>query len=126
MAKRTEAKLGDLELQILNILWKNGPLSVREVLEELPEEPRQLYNTVLTMMRIMHEKGYLDRKEEGRAHIYQARLREKNVKDGLLRSLINSAFRGSYEALLVHILQEEKISREELDRVRELIKKKSG
>jgi len=123
MRKRTEPKLGDLELQILNILWKRGPCSVRDVVEALPAEHKQLYTSVLTMMRIMHEKGYLDRREKGRAHIYSACLKEKNVKDGLLRNLINSAFRGSYESLLVHLLSEKKISRKELARIQQLIEK---
>ena len=79
MRRRAQPKLGDLELHILNLLWEHGPSTVREVLEALPVEPRPAYTTVLTMMRLMHEKGYLDRREQGRAHIYQTRLREQRV-----------------------------------------------
>ena len=99
MRRRTQPKLGDLELRILNVLWERGPSTVREVLEALPVEPRPAYTTVLTMMRLMHEKGYLDRRERGRAHVYQPRLRERRVKRGLLRDLIATGFRGSPEAL---------------------------
>jgi len=121
MRRRTERKLGDLELQILNVLWDRGPSTVRDVLETLAVEPRPAYTTVLTMMRLMHEKGYLDRREQGRAHVYQARLRERRVKRGLLRDLIDGAFRGSPEALLVRLLEDQSLSPEELDRIRRLI-----
>ncbi|UCC68804.1 MAG: BlaI/MecI/CopY family transcriptional regulator [Armatimonadota bacterium] len=124
MRRRTERKLGDLELQILNVLWEAGPSTVRQVLEALPVEPKPAYTTVLTMMRLMHEKGYLDRRARGRAHVYQTRLRERHVKRGLLREMIDGAFRGSAEALLVRLLEDEKLSREELDRVRRLIAEK--
>jgi len=121
MRKRAQPRLGDLELQILNILWARGPSTVREVLEALSTEPRPVYTTVLTMMRLMQEKGYLDRRERGRAHVYFPRLREQRVKRGLLRNLIATAFRGSPEALLVRLLEDERLSREELDRIKQLI-----
>ena len=124
MRRQPGRKLGELELRILNILWQRGPSTVREVLEEVPAEPRPAYTTVLTMMRLMHEKGYLDRREQGRAHIYQARLRERRVKRSLLRDLIDGAFRGSAEALVVRLLEDEDLSREELRRVRRLIEEK--
>jgi len=124
MRRQPGRKLGELELRILNILWQRGPSTVREVLDEVPAEPRPAYTTVLTMMRLMHEKGYLDRREQGRAHIYQARLRERRVKRSLLRDLIDGAFRGSAEALVVRLLEDEDLSREELRRVRRLIEEK--
>jgi predicted transcriptional regulator len=105
-------------------MWRRGPSTVREVLEALAVQPRPAYTTVLTMMRLMHEKGYLDRRERGRAHVYQARLREHRVKRGLLRNLIDTAFRGSPEALLVRLIEDEKLTAEELRRVKALLAKK--
>ena len=121
MRRRSARRLGDLELQILNVLWERGPSTVREVLESLPTQPRPAYTTVLTMMRLMHEKGYLDRRERGRAHVYQARLREQRVKRGLLRDLVEGAFRGSAEAVVIRLLEDEDLSREDLDRIKKLI-----
>jgi len=121
MRRRSARRLGDLELQILNVLWERGPSTVREVLESLPTQLRPAYTTVLTMMRLMHEKGYLDRRERGRAHVYQARLREQRVKRGLLRDLVEGAFRGSTEAVVVRLLEDENLSREDLDRIKKLI-----
>jgi len=121
MPPRNQPRLGDLELHIMNALWERGPSTVREVLEALPLRPRPAYTTVLTMMRIMQDKGYLTRSEKARAHVYQARLSEQPIKRGLLRKLVHGVFRGSTEAVLVGLLREEKLSREELGRVRELI-----
>jgi BlaI family penicillinase repressor len=126
MRRRRQPKLGDLELEILNVLWARGPSTVREVLDALPRRPRPAYTTILTMLRLMHEKGYLDRDERGKAHVYSARLREANVKRGLLRGLLDRAFGGSAEALLVRLLQDERLSREELDRVKRLIEEKEA
>ena len=121
MRRRVERKLGDLELQILNVLWAEGPSTVRDVLEALEVEPRPAYTTVLTMMRLMHEKGYLDRRERGRAHVYQAKLREKPTKRGLLETLIDTAFQGSAEAVMVRLIEDERLSPEEIERVKKLI-----
>jgi predicted transcriptional regulator len=117
-------RFGDLELQILNVLWDRGPSTVREVLEALPVKPRPAYTTVLTMMRLMHEKDYLDRRQRGRAHIYQAKLREGPTKRSLLRQLVGTAFRGSAEAAMVGLLQDEALSERELARIRRLIDEK--
>ena len=125
MRIRSTKRLGELELQILNVLWERGPSAVRDVLDALPA-PKPIYTTVLTMMRLMQEKGYLDRKERGRAHVYTARLREQPVKRGLLRDLIEGAFGGSAEALLVRLLEDEKLSVEELRKIRQLVAEKEA
>ena len=121
MGKRSGRKLGNLELRILNVLWESGQSTVRDVLETLQVKPRPAYTTVLTIMRLMHEKGYLTRKERGRAHVYQARLREQSVKQGILRDLRDSVFRGSAQALMVRLLEDEQLSAEDLAQVKELI-----
>ncbi len=121
MAKGTQPSFGELELEILNVLWEQGPATVREVLEHLRPGKKPVYTTVLTVMRLMHEKGYLTRKEQGRAHVYQAKLREDSIKRGLLRGLIEAAFRGSKEALLVRLFQDEGVTEQELRRVRAVL-----
>jgi len=124
MRKRRQPKYGDLELRILSILWERGPSTVREVLDVLPGNPRPAYTTILTMLRLMHEKGYLARDERGKAHRYSARLKERSVKQGLLRGLLESAFGGSPEALLVRLFADERLSPEELARIKRLIEEK--
>jgi BlaI family penicillinase repressor len=124
MRKQPERKLGSLELQILNVLWERGPSTVRQVLEQLVVEPSPSYMTVLIMMRLMHEKGYLDRDERDRAHIYRARMQERSVKRGLVRDFVRDAFRGSPEALVVRLLDDPALTDEELDRIREILDEK--
>jgi predicted transcriptional regulator len=127
MARRRDGRrLGEMELRIMNVLWERGPSTVRQMLEALPTRPRPAYTTVLTMMRLMHEKGYLGRREQGRAHVYQARLREAPTKRSLLRQLVDGAFRGSAEALVVGLLDDEKLSAKELARIKKLIEEKKG
>jgi BlaI family penicillinase repressor len=121
MRGREPRELGRLELRLLNLLWESGPATVREVLEALPNRDRPAYTTILTTMRVMHEKGYLDREERGKAHVYRARLHEHRVKRGLLQGLIDGAFRGSAEALLVRLLEDELLSPEELARASRVI-----
>ena len=124
MRRREQPRIGDLELRILNVLWERGPSTVREVLEALPPQPRQAYTTILTMLRYMHEKGFVDRDERGKAHLYRARLKERPVKRGLLRGLVAVAFRGSAEAVIARLLEDEKLTPDELARVKELIETK--
>ena len=124
MRKQPERKLGSLELQILNVLWERGPSTVRQVLQQLEVQPSPSYMTVLIMMRLMHEKGYLDRDERDRAHIYRARVQERSVKRGLVRDFVRDAFRGSPEALVVRLLDDPTLTDEELDRIREILDEK--
>jgi predicted transcriptional regulator len=124
MRRGLPRKFGELELQILNVLWERGPSRVREVLDALLVRPRPAYTTVLTMMRLMHEKGYLDRRQQGRAHVYHAKLREGPTKRSLLRQLVGTAFRGSAEAAVVGLLEDEALSGGELARIKKLIDQK--
>lgn len=124
MRKQPERKLGSLELQILNVLWERGPSTVRQVLEQLEVEPSPSYMTVLIMMRLMYEKGYLDRDERDRAHIYRACMQERSVKRGLVQDFVRDAFRGSPEALVVRLLDDPTLTDEELDRIREILDEK--
>ena len=121
MRKRERPRLGDLEMHIMNVLWERGPSTVREVLEGLTTQPPPAYTTVLTMLRVMQEKGFVQRDESGRAHVYSAAVQERPVKRRLLRDLVHTAFRGSPEALLMHLLGDERLSEEELSRLQDLI-----
>ncbi len=125
MRKREKPRLGDLEMQIMNVLWERGPSTVREVLEALTTEPAPAYTTVLTMLRVMQEKGFVGRDETGRAHVYAAAVQERQVKRNLLRELVRTTFRGSPEALLMRLLEDEKLTGDELARIQELIERKS-
>src|SRR6476619_5501904 len=83
------------ELEILAVLWELGPTSVRDVFERLSKKKRTTYTTVLKFMQIMNEKGLVKRDEKSRAHIYRAAIAQEHTQKGLVKDLLDKAFRGS-------------------------------
>lgn len=113
----------DAELEVLQVLWKYGPSSVRFVNERLSENREVVYTTTLKMMQVMTEKDYLRRDTSRRTHIYEALLREEEIRESLLEKLMDTAFRGSPLQLVVQALGHEKTSPEDLQRIKEIIQK---
>lgn len=111
----------DAELRILNVLWSQGPSTVRDVMGHLDTD--QEYTTVLKHLQIMHDKGLVSRDESGRAHVYSATREEADTQRLLVEDLLNRAFSGSAEALVMRALSSEEVSQEELDEIRNLIDK---
>ena len=74
MPRKKSSTLTDVELRLMNVLWEIGPSTVGEVQKALPKKDRVAYTTVLTMLRILEEKGYLDHKQRGRAFVYRDNL----------------------------------------------------
>ena len=116
--KPTEA-----ELEVLMVLWKEGPSTVRTVFEKV-HEPRKIgYTTTLKILQIMHEKGLVERDESARTHIYTAAAKEQDMQKALLSDFLKSAFSGSTSKLVMQALGNHKTSSEELQRIKDLIKK---
>ncbi|MBB1287195.1 BlaI/MecI/CopY family transcriptional regulator [Flavisolibacter sp. BT320] len=111
------------ELEILQILWKNGTATVRDVHEELAQLKEVGYTTTLKLMQIMHEKGLVKRDESMRTHIYQAAVNKEKTQKHLLTKMIDSLFGGSSTQLVLQALGsgEQKVSAEELDEIQKLI-----
>jgi Predicted transcriptional regulator len=109
----------DAELKILNVLWSQGSSTVRDVMAHLDTD--QEYTTVLKHLQIMHEKGLVSRDESGRAHVYSATRDEADTQRLLVEDLLDRAFSGSAESLVMRALSSEEISKEELDKIRDLI-----
>ena len=109
------------ELEILRILWKLGPSTVRRVNEEMNRKKEVGYTTTLKFMQIMYEKGYLSRTRDGRTHIYEAALSEKDSRQQLLDRLLDTAFQGSALKLVMQALGSRKSSPEELDEIRRFL-----
>jgi predicted transcriptional regulator len=116
----------ELELEILKILWKKGPLAVREVREELAEGPAQrplAHTSVITMLNIMVRKRYLRRTRQGKAYIFQPRVREEDVTRGMLHDLVDRLFEGSAAAAMLKLLETSDIDQQELEKLRQLIQR---
>ncbi len=113
----------DAELEILQVIWLHGPVSVRFVNDELNRNKMVGYTTTLKLMQIMTEKGLLKRSEEGRKHIYNVVLKEKETKNLLLDKFVKTAFGGSAMDLVMQALGNHKTTPDELEELKALIDK---
>jgi predicted transcriptional regulator len=111
----------DSELEILQVLWQQGPCTVRQVNERLAENREVGYTTTLKLMQIMYEKGLLTRLEEARSHVYEANVSEEETQSTLLERFVDTAFRGSASKLVMHALGNHKSTPAELDEIRKLL-----
>lgn len=109
------------ELEILRILWKRGPLTVRDVHDELKHERDVGYTTVLKIMQVMAEKKIVTRDESERSHVYKPAVEEKSVKRRLVSELLDKAFDGSAAQLVMHALSDKRASDEDLKKIRKLL-----
>lgn len=115
------------ELDILAVLWRRGPVTVREVHDELNKASG--YTTTQKQMQLMLEKGLLTRTERYGVHIYEAGLPREQTQTQILDDLLNRAFGGSSSALVMRALSTKPASLEELDQIHNMIeaaKRKKG
>lgn len=118
----TKYKPTSAELSLLNVLWKIGPATVRQVHEAISEQQKTGYTTVLKILQIMHEKRLVLRDESNRAHVYAPAFSEVQTQKSLLKDLVSRAFGGSTYQLVMRAIGEE-TSREEIDDIRQLLDK---
>lgn len=110
------------ELEILQVLWKNGPSTVRFVNDYLNEQKRAVqYTSTLKLMQIMNEKEMLIRDASSMKHIYSAAIEENQTKTVLLDKFIDTMFNGSSTNLMMQLLGNKKTSQEELDAIRAML-----
>jgi BlaI family penicillinase repressor len=114
------------ELEILRVLWRRGPCTVRDVQEELRAERGTGYTTVLKLLQIMMEKGLVAREETGRAHIYQANQSEDQAQKQMVGDLLDRLFGGAAQQLVMHALTSRRATSEELAEIRKLLDKLEG
>ncbi|OQP39887.1 transcriptional regulator [Niastella yeongjuensis] len=121
MATTKTIKPTESELEILQILWKKGNASVREVHEELLATKEAGYTTTLKLMQIMHEKGLVKRDDSSKTHIYQAAVSKEKTQKHLLNKMIDSLFGGSPGELVMQALGNHKASAEELEEIQKIL-----
>lgn len=112
------------ELDIMQVLWKKGPCAVAQVLEEIEDDIA--YNTVLTMLKVLEEKGHVSRSTEGKAHRYTAKVPREVAGDSALRRVTSRLFSGSPEALLLNLVKQPGITEDEVRRMRDLLNRQLG
>lgn len=111
--------LTDRESDIMQVLWEQGPCRVSDVRRNLGDP--LAHNTVLTMLGILEEKGFVRREADGRGHRYFARVPEKAARQSAVRHLVRKFFRGSSELLFTHLVSEQKLSPAQVRRLRQLL-----
>ena len=120
-ARRELPRPTDAELAILRVLWEHGPCTVRRVQEVLSAQRPTGYTTALKLMQIMTDKGLLERDESARTHVYRPCVSAEETQQTLVRDLLDRAFAGAADQLVMRVLDARKVSPEELARIRELL-----
>lgn len=123
MARKKSPSLTDAELRLMNVIWEKGSATVAEVAQALPANLDLAYNTVLTTLRILEDKGYLrhEKPVDGRAFVYQAVVDREEASRSAVRYLMSRFFRNSPELLVQNLLDDEDLSEKELGRIRKLL-----
>lgn len=115
MARNKSTQLTDGEQSIMEVLWKNGEASVRDITYALSKEKQTAYTTVQTLCKILAEKGYADFRKEGKAFIYVPKITQKEARQSALTTMLNKFFGGSPEVLAQHLMQETDIELNDLE-----------
>ena len=121
--RRRSTTLTELELEIMKIVWERDSTTVRDVYETLLERRKVAYTTVMTMMKILEQKKYLKKTQTDRAYVYRPTQPKGQVIGAMVREFVNRVFNGSAQPLLVHLVEEHKLTREELDEIARLRRK---
>jgi len=123
MPPRQSATLTEAELRIMDVLWQKGPVTVQQVLDWLPEKPALAYNSVLTTIRILEKKGYVEHEKDGRAHIYAPIIDRKEATRTEIRHLAGRFFKSSEDLLMLSLLEDRGLDASELKRLREMLER---
>src|SRR5919199_3142354 len=107
-------RLTERELDVMAVLWDAGPSTAAEVREQLADD--LAYNTVLTVLRILEDKGYVGHTEDGRAHRYHPLVNRAAAGASALDRVVDKLFGGSAELLLTHLVRDPKLDPEQIRR----------
>jgi predicted transcriptional regulator len=113
--------LTEAELRLMKILWRRGESAVTDLVADLPDGEALAYNSVLTTIRILEQKGYVEHRQEGRAFVYRPSIAEQEASRSEVRHILNRFFGNSRERLLLSLLGDEEVSAEELQRLKDAI-----
>lgn len=121
MPPTKSAILTEAELRLMNVLWEKGPATVQQILEALPKKPALAYNSVLTTIRVLEKKSYVEHAKDGRAHVYVPLIGKQEASRSEIKHLVQRFFGSSQDALVLNILEERQVDQGELDRLRRLL-----
>lgn len=124
-AGRKKQLLTEKETELMNLLWERGPLFVREMVDLYPD-PKPHFNTVATTIRILESKGYVDHEVLGGSHRFRAVVDRSKFRSKSLGDVVRNFFGNSYRVAISSLIEEEKISVDEVREILELIEKKNS
>lgn len=122
--KVENAKPSELELQVLSVLWDNGPCTVRVVMELLPDGKERAYTSVLSVMQVMEKKGLLRHRHQGNSYVYEPRKSREAVLTPFMKRMVSNIFGGSRVNLVQSLLGSGKLSDEEVSELQQLLSQK--
>jgi predicted transcriptional regulator len=119
--KKPHTTLTPQELGIMKVVWRKEQATVRDVYEALQESRPVAYTTVMTMMRILQEKGFLTKVAEDKAHVYAPTQPRQQVLGSMVRDFVDRVFDGASEGLLLHLAKDNKLTAKQKKLLSELI-----
>ncbi|MBV9648240.1 MAG: BlaI/MecI/CopY family transcriptional regulator [Candidatus Eremiobacteraeota bacterium] len=120
MARKKSPTLTEAEYRLMDILWSKGPRTVGEVVDAVGEPPLA-YNTVLTTLQILEQKGYVRHKASGRAFIYRPAIEREDAQRDVVQHVVSRFFNNSPGELVLNLIESEQVDASELDRLRDII-----
>ncbi len=121
MARKSSTTLTDGELRLMRVIWKRGASTVQDVVDALPSETPLAYSTVLTMLRILERKGYLQHETKGRAFVYESVVDKSTARKGALHHLMQRFFDDSPELLAMNLMENTELNLDDLARLKALL-----
>ena len=121
MARKKLSSLTDLEIDIMNVVWRLERATVRQIVDSLRNQRPLAYTTVQTVLSILTQKGVVRYTREGRAYVYTAILKPEGVRKETVRAVVDKLFAGSPQSLVLHLIESEALTAEEADSLRKLL-----
>jgi BlaI family penicillinase repressor len=118
-----EIKPTESELEILQVIWKRGQCTVRDVHEELAKNKDAGYTTTLKLMQIMHDKGLVERDTTAKTHLYKALVTREQAQQTALNKIISTVFKGSTSDLVIQALGHHRASKDEIEAIKSYLEK---
>lgn len=116
-----DLKPTESELEILQIIWRRGQCSVRDVHDELAQSKEAGYTTTLKLMQIMHDKGLVERDTTAKTHLYKALITREQAQQGALDKILSTVFKGSTADLVIQALGQHRASKDEIDAIKNFL-----
>jgi predicted transcriptional regulator len=121
--RRPSTTLTGAELEIMHVVWSKQKATVRDVYEALREHRKVAYTSVMTVMKILEQKGHLKKKQQERAYVYRPARPRAQVLGVMVRDFVDRVFQGAAKPLLVHLVEDERLSESDLAEIRRLLEK---